>query len=90
MCRPVWTLAIRIAFSVASAPPLVKKTLFSGPGASSAMSRAASPRLSLAKAGDTVHSVAACSWIAATSRGCWWPMFTFTSCEEKSRYRLPE
>jgi len=82
--------AIRIAFSFASAPPLVKKTVLRSPGAISAMSRAASLRASLAKAGEIVQSFAACSWIAATSLGCWYPMLTFTSCEEKSRYRLPE
>ena len=35
--------------------------------------------------GAMVHSRSACSWMAATSRGCWWPMFRLTSCEEKSR-----
>ena len=43
-----------MAFSVASAPPLVKNTESRSPGASSAMRRAASERTSLAKAGDTV------------------------------------
>jgi hypothetical protein len=49
---------------------LVKNTLFSGPGATPAISRAASPRLSLAKPGWMVQSFAACCWIAATIRGC--------------------
>ena len=74
-----------MAFSVASAPPLVKKTMSRSPGASSAISRAASLRASLAKIGATVHSLSACSWIAATSFGCWWPMLTLTSWLEKSR-----
>jgi hypothetical protein len=60
-----------MAFSVASAPPLVKKTWLRSPGASSAMSRAASERTSTAKVGASVVIRAACSWMAATSRGCW-------------------
>ena len=45
------------------------------------MRRAASPRTSLACCGAMVHSFAACSWIAATTLGCWWPMLVFTSCD---------
>ena len=60
-----------MAFSVASAPPLVKNTRLSVPGARSAMSRAASERDSSAKLGAMVHCRAAASWIAATSLGCW-------------------
>ena len=60
-----------MAFSVASAPPLVKNTRFSVPGARPAMSRAASERDSSAKLGAMVHCRAAASWIAATSFGCW-------------------
>ena len=60
-----------MAFSVASAPPLVKKTLSRSPGAAPAMSRAASERDSSAKLGAMVHWRAAASWIAATSFGCW-------------------
>lgn len=51
----------------------------------SAISRAASLRDSTAKPGAMVQSLAACSWIAATTLGCWWPMLVFTSWEEKSR-----
>ena len=58
LCRPVCSRAIRIAFSLASAPPLVKNTWFRSPGASSAISRAASLRASLANAGGIVHSCA--------------------------------
>ena len=47
---------MRTAFSVASAPPLVKNTMSRSPGASSAMSRAASLRASLAWNGAIVHS----------------------------------
>ena len=39
---------MRMAFSVASAPPLVKNTMSRSPGASSAMRRAASLRSALA------------------------------------------
>ena len=53
--------------------------------ATSVMSRAASLRASLAWNGAMVHSRPACSWMAATSFGCWWPMFTFISWLEKSR-----
>ena len=74
-----------MAFSVASAPPLVKNTMSRSPGASSAISRAASLRASLAWIGATVQSLSACSLIAATSLGCWWPMLTLTSWLEKSR-----
>ena len=61
---------MRIAFSLASAPPLVKKTMFMPSGATSAMTRAASERMSLAIARETVISRPACSWMAATSFGC--------------------
>ena len=60
-----------MAFSLASAPPLVKKTMFMPSGAISAMARAASLRMSLAMAGEMVVSRPACSAMAATSRGCW-------------------
>jgi hypothetical protein len=82
--------AMRTAFSMASAPPLVKKTCvnrspFSWPGARSTMSRAASDRAALACCGATVASSAACSWMAATTLGWPKPMFVNTSCPEKSR-----
>ena len=76
---------MRMAFSVASAPPLVKNTMSRSPGASSAMSRAASLVASLAWIGATVHSLSAWALMAATSLGCWWPMLTLTSWLEKSR-----
>ncbi len=53
------------------------------------ISRAASERAAFAAVGAIVQSVAACSWIAATTRGCWWPMLVKTSWEEKSRYSAP-
>ena len=76
---------MRMAFSVASAPPLVKNTMSRSPGASSAISRAASLRASLAMNGAIVQSLSACSLMAATSFGCWWPMLTLTSWLAKSR-----
>ena len=78
-----------MAFSLASAPPLVKKTASRSSGARSAMSRAASLRAGLAWIGATVVSRSVCSWMAASSLGCWWPMFTFMSWLEKSRNRRP-
>ncbi len=77
--------AMRIAFSVASAPPLVKNAMSMSPGASSATIAASSARLALACCGATVHSRSACSLMAATTFGCWWPMLVLTSCDEKSR-----
>ena len=86
MRRPVWIRAMRTAFSIASAPPLVKKTWVNrSPGARSTMSRAASERAALACCGATVASSAACSWIAATTLGWPKPMFVKTSWPEKSR-----
>ena len=89
MSRPVCSLAIRIAFSFASAPPLVKNTLLKPSGASEVSRSAACPRASLACCGAIVASRPACSAIAAITFGCWCPMLVFTSWLEKSRYRLP-
>ena len=85
LSRPVCRRAIRIAFSIASAPPLVKKTLLKPSGARSTMRWAASPRERVAVEGATVASRPACSMMAAVTAGCWWPMFTLTSWLEKSR-----
>jgi hypothetical protein len=76
---------MRTACSTASAPPLVKNTCSSPSGEISAISRAASERASLACCGAIVQSFAAWSWIALTTRGCWWPMLVNTSWDEKSR-----
>ncbi len=84
-CRPVCRRAMRIAFSLASAPPFVKNTRLRSPGARPAMSRAASLRASLANAGWIMQSLSACSLIAATTFGCWWPMLVLTNCDAKSR-----
>lgn len=76
---------MRIAFSFASAPPFVKNTFSNPSGAMSTISCAASARTALACAGATVVNTSACAWIAATTFGCWCPMFTLTSWLEKSR-----
>src|SRR5829696_809378 len=87
--RPVCSRAIRIACSMASAPPLVKNTLSRSPGVWLAISRAASDLAALACCGATVQRYAACSWMAETIRGCWWPMLVKTSWEVKSSSRWP-
>jgi hypothetical protein len=46
---------MRMAFSLASAPPLVKKAMSRSPGAISASIRASSPRLSFARLGAIVQ-----------------------------------
>lgn len=61
---------MRTACSLASAPPLVKNTRLRSPGAISAISRAASPRLSLAKVEAIMQIWSACSLMAATTLGC--------------------
>jgi hypothetical protein len=68
-----------MAFSFASAPPLVKNTFSKPAGASSESRVAASPRASLACCGAIVASFAAWAAIAAVTFGCWWPMLVFTS-----------
>src|SRR5439155_488328 len=52
-------------------------------GAGIGMARGAAVR------GPIVQSFSACSLIAATILGCWWPIETLTSCDAKSRYRFP-
>jgi hypothetical protein len=76
---------MRMAFSLASAPPLVKNTMSRSPGARSAMRRAASLRAVVGVERRDGAQQVGCSWMAATSLGCWWPMFTFMSWLEKSR-----
>ncbi len=61
LCLCVWIRAMRIAFSTASAPPLVKKTFAIFGPASSTMRLAASPRLSFACCGAIVDNFPACS-----------------------------
>jgi len=74
-----------IAFSFASAPAFVKNDIVRSPGVTSASRRPSFERDSLAMGGPMVQSLSACSLIAATILGCWWPMLTLTSCEAKSR-----
>ena len=73
------------AFSFASAPPFVKNDIVRFPGVTSASSRARVERGSVAMGGPIVQSFSACSLIAATTFGCWWPIDTLTSCDAKSR-----
>jgi hypothetical protein len=67
----VYQRASLIAFSFASAPPLVKKDIVRSPGVTWASSRASSERASWAIGGPIVVSLSACSLIAATTFGCW-------------------
>ena len=85
LCRPVYQRASLIAFSFASAPPFVKNDIVRSPGVTSASRRAELERGSFAIGGPIVQSLSACSLIAATTFGCWWPIETLTSCEAKSR-----
>ncbi len=85
LCRPVYQRARRMAFSFASAPPFVKNVIDRSPGVTSETRRASVERGSVAMGGPIVHSLSACSLIAATSFGCWCPIETFTSCDAKSR-----
>jgi hypothetical protein len=59
LCLPVCNRAMRTAYSTASAPPLVKKTLLNPSGARSVMRFAAALRASLACCGAMVQSFAA-------------------------------
>ena len=63
--------ATLIAFSFASAPPLVKNDIFRLPGVTSASMRPSCERGSVAIGGPIVQSFSACSLIAAISFG--WP-----------------
>lgn len=71
LSRPVTNRAIRIAFSLASAPALVKKTFSKPAGACSRILPAASARCLLEVDGATIVITSACLRIAATTRGCW-------------------
>ena len=83
--HPKVVRAILIAFSFASAPPRQKNAFVRLAGVTSASIWPSRPRGSVAIPGWAKHSFAACSWIARTTLGCWWPMFRFISCDEKSR-----
>ena len=87
--REVWMRAILIAFSMPSAPPLVKKT-FSWLGlARATILEAASPRASFAACGAIVVSRSACFLIASITFGCWNPILVKTNWQEKSKYFFP-
>jgi hypothetical protein len=81
----VYQRASLITFSFASAPPFVKNDMVRSPGVTSASSRPRVERDSVAIGGPIVVSRSACSLIAATTFGCWWPIETLTSWEAKSR-----
>ena len=85
LCRPVYHRAILIAFSLASAPPLVKKKQSMSPGVTSASFAPSRARGSVAMNGLAYGSRAACSWIARTTRGSVCPMFTHINWLLKSR-----
>ena len=89
LCRPVAWRASLIAFSMASAPPSVKKTLSMSPGRISASFAPSRARTSVAKAGWTYCSFVACSVIAAMTRRSPWPMLTDISWLLKSMIRWP-
>ncbi len=85
LLRPVYQRASLTAFSLASAPPLVKNESERSPGVTSASSSPRRERDSVAMGGPIVHSFSAWSLIASIMRGCWCPSDTLTSCEAKSR-----
>ena len=78
-----------IAFSIASAPPRVKKTLSRSPGRISASLAPSRARGSVAKAGWTYWSLGAWAAMASITRRSPWPMFTDMSWLLKSMIRLP-
>ena len=80
---------MRIAFSLASAPPFVKKKCSMSPGAIAASFTPSRARASVAMNGFAYASVAACSWIARMTAGCPCPMLLHINWLLKSRYRLP-
>ena len=59
-----------IAFSFASAPEFVKNDIERSPGVTSASRRPSCERDSLAIGGPIVHSLSACSLMAAMIFGC--------------------
>jgi len=69
--RPVYQRASLIAFSVASAPPLVKNDIVKSPGVISASNAASRARASSVIAGAVTHRRRAWLAIASVTRGCW-------------------
>ena len=85
MWRPVYQRAALMAFSLASAPPLVKKKQSMSPGVMAASFAPSRARTSVAMNGLAYGSLAACSWMACTTRGSPCPMFTHINWLLKSR-----
>ena len=83
--RPVYARAIRIAFSLVSAPPSVKNVFSIVPGQRLASFSPRRARVSYAMNGEMYGSVSACFAIASSTRLSPCPMFTPISCELKSR-----
>ena len=82
---------MRMAFSFASAPPLVKKTLREARrGARRRCAwRPRRARGSRCAGAIVVSSVGLLLDRRRRRAGCWWPMLTLTSWLEKSRYSRP-
>ena len=78
-----------MAFSIASAPPSVKKTLSMSPGRISASFAPSRARISVVKAGWTNWSLVAWAVMASITRRSPWPMLTDISWLLKSRIRSP-
>ncbi len=86
---PVAWRASLMAFSIASAPPRVKKTLSRSPGMISASLAPSRARISVANAGWTYCSLVAWAVMASMTRRSPWPMLTDISWLLKSRIRRP-
>ena len=78
-----------MAFSLASAPPSVKKKVLMGSGISEASRLDSLARDGVAAPGKAYMTPSAASFIAATTLGCECPMFTLISCELKSIHFSP-
>ena len=76
--------AILMAFSLASAPPVVKKNVSMSPGVSSARVCPRRARASVADCGYAKMSPSRASFMAAITFGCEWPMSTLMSVLLKS------
>ena len=81
--------AIFIAFSLDSAPPLVKKKTSMSPGVICASLAPSLARASVAMNGFAYASAAACSPIARMTRSSPWPMLTHINWLLKSMKRWP-
>src|SRR5215469_942007 len=80
---------MRIAYSIASVPPLVKNVRFRSPGVTSASISARRAAGRFEKLGPITGSSAACRRIASTTLGWQWPTFMYASWPPRSRWRLP-